>query len=291
MSKPKLLVLQHEFQNSLPGSKYIVALFIKKWEQLGYTVQSVEGVHDKVRADLLFVHIDATVLAEEYLEFISRYPVAINGGVTDISKDRFSTIQLQRTDSYQGLVIVKTKANFGGRQDLNLQRLAGTRPLETDLHQRPWRKVETLDSYDYPVFDSLRNVPTGVWKNHRLIVEKFVSEKNEDGHYVMRNWFFLGDQGFTRLVSSPYHIVKPASGTPIPGRETFLHPLDEAIHPALHALRERMGFDYGRLDYIMVNGEPVVFDINTTPVILQQGVNMHPKQFLEELPRGLLSFL
>lgn len=41
---------------------------------------------------------------------MSHYPVVINGRVTDISKDRFSRIMLQRTDSYQGRVIVKTKA-------------------------------------------------------------------------------------------------------------------------------------------------------------------------------------
>jgi hypothetical protein len=263
----------------------------QSWEKSGHQVKIIRGVSEKISADVLFAHIDVTTVAEEYLDFMASYPVVINGKVTDISKDLFSTIMLQRKDPYRGPVIVKTKANYGGRQDLTLLSRAGMQPLEQDLHERPWRKVETLDPYDYPIFDSIHAVPTGVWKNPRLIVEKFVSEKTEDGQYVMRNWFFLGDQGFTRSVSSPYHIVKPALHETIPGRETYLHKLDEPLHPAMQSLRENMGFDYGRFDYVMVDDEPVVFDMNTTPVIAGEGLQMHSKEVLEDLPRGLFSFL
>jgi len=290
MSKPSILFLQHEFDNPLAGSRYIAALLKQNWEQNGYPVQCVRGVREQIPADLLFVHIDVTVVTDEYLDFMSHYPVVINGRVTDISKDRISSHLLQRGDEYPGPVIVKTKANFGGRQDLKLMARAGLDPLELDLHQRPWRKIETLDSYDYPVFDSPRAVPPGVWKNPRLVVEKFVAERNEDGHYVMRNWFFLGDEGFTRSVSSPHRIVKPSDHPP-PGRETHLHFLDEPIHPGLHELRKNLGFDHGRFDYVMADGQPVVFDANTTPVIVEEGIRMHEKQFLEDLPKGLLSFL
>jgi hypothetical protein len=291
MSLPSILFLQHEFDSPFDDSIYIAPRLKQSWEQSGHLVKVIRGVSEKISADVLFTHIDATTVAEEYLEFMDRFPMVINGKVTDISKDRFSTIMLQRTDSYHGPVIVKTKANYGGHQDLHLLHRAGMRPLERDLHERPWRKVETLDPYDYPVFDSINAVPLGVWKNPRLIVEKFVSEKTENGHYVMRNWFFLGGQGFTRTVSSPYHIVKPAGQETIPGRETYLHRLDEPVHPAMQSLRENMGFDYGRFDYVMVDDEPVVFDMNTTPVIVGEGLQLHAKEILEDLPRGLFSFL
>jgi len=290
MSKPSILFLQHEFDRALDGSGYIAALLKAQWEKNGHTVHCVCGVGERVPADVLFAHIDVTVVTDEYLEFMSHYSVVINGRVTDISKDRISSQLLRQGDPYAGPVIVKTKANFGGHQDLRHLRRAGGDPLELHLHQRPWRKVETLDPYDYPVFDSLRAVPPGVWKNPRLIVEKFVAEKNADGHYVMRNWFFLGDEGFTRAVSSPYRIVKPSPHPPA-GRETRLHYLDEPIHPGLFELREKQGFDHGRFDYVMSGGEPVVFDTNTTPVIVEEGIRMQEKQFLEDLPRGLLSFL
>ena len=149
----------------------------------------------------------------------------------------------------------------------------------------------TLDPYDYPVFESIHAVPSDVWKNPRLIVEKFLTERNENGHYVLRVWNFLGDQGFTRSISSPYHIVKPALHDPLPGRETYLHRLDEPMHSGLMELREHMSFDYGRFDYVMIDDEPVVFDTNTTPVILEEIIRMFSKEILEDLPRGLLSFL
>jgi hypothetical protein len=147
--------------------------------------------------------------------------------------------------------------------------------------------AETLNPYDYPVFASIRAVPGDVWRNPNLIVERFISERNEKGHYVVRNWLFLGDQGFVRSVSSPYHIVKPGS----PGRKTYLGRLEEPAPPELQELRKRMDFDYGRFDYVMKDGKPVLFDVNTTPAIADENVSMFSRELLEDLPRGLLSFL
>jgi hypothetical protein len=169
--------------------------------------------------------------------------------------------------------------------------MAGGDSIGPDSVQRPWRKVETLDPYDYPVFNSLAEVPPGVWKNPNLIAEKLVWERNEKGHFLMRNWFFLGDQGFTRSVSSPYHIVKPAEpGKEIPGRECEFHFQDEPPHPVIQEMRESMGFDYGRFDYVMVNGDPYVFDMNDTPVALEEGIEKYSQEFKEKLPRGLFCF-
>jgi hypothetical protein len=111
MTKPDILFLLHECDRPL--------------DKNGYKVRTTRGVKRKRIADILFVHIDSTRIAEEYLEYIGRYPAAINGAVLDISKDRFSTLMLERTDKYVGRVIVKTKANFGGLPDLRLRRSAG----------------------------------------------------------------------------------------------------------------------------------------------------------------------
>jgi len=164
MTKPSILFLQHEFDVSFEESIYLAVHFKQSWEESGHKVSIAQGVSEKIDADILFSHIDATTVADEYLEYMQRFPVAINGQVKDISKDRFSTIMLQRGDRYTGPVIVKTKANYGGHQDLALLQRAGIQPLEHDLHERPWRKVETLDPYDYPVFESISAVPTGVGK-------------------------------------------------------------------------------------------------------------------------------
>ncbi len=52
-----------------------------------------------------------------------------------------------------------------------------------------------------------------------------------------------------------------------------------------------MGFDYGRFDYVMVDGEPIVFDTNTTPVIAGASLQRNAKEFLEDFSCGLDSFL
>ena len=40
--------------------------------------------------------------------------------------------------------------------------------------------------------------------------------------------------------------------------------LPVAIPEELQALRKKLGFDYGRFDYVIHNGKPVLFDVNKT---------------------------
>jgi hypothetical protein len=51
-------------------------------------------------------------------------------------------------------------------------------------------------------------------------------------------------------------VVKGASGTDL----DFV-PVDDAIVTA----RNELGFDYGKFDYVIHDGEAVLLDINTTP--------------------------
>jgi hypothetical protein len=99
-----VLILQHEFSKPLEESNYVLKWLARTWRNAGIEIREVAGVAQKVEANVLFVHVDATRLSEEYLDFISAYPRVINGGVTDISKDRFSTILLNRDDNYGGPV-------------------------------------------------------------------------------------------------------------------------------------------------------------------------------------------
>jgi hypothetical protein len=288
LSKPDIVLLIHEYGHLAPDSFYILSLMRRAWEENGYTVRLAQGVAERVPGDVAIMHVDTTVIADEYLEFVDRYTVTINARVRDISKDRFSTIMLQRNDSYAGPVIVKTKNNYGGNIELIYASKAGEQPLEGDMHQRPWRKIEHLDPHDYPIFESISQVPTGVWKNPKLIVEKFLSERNEHGHYVVRNWFFMGDQGFCRYMTSPDRIVKPADHM---GREIFVRRLDEPVPAAVRELRERMGFDFGRFDFGIVDGQAIVYDTNMTPIVAGETLEMFRSEICQDLPEGLYAFL
>lgn len=285
-----ITILVHEDAKMTRSSLYILAYLWKGWEARGHTVRVAQGVDEWVPGDVVFVHVDLTVVPDEYLEFAARFPVAVNGGVRDLSKHQFSTLMLRPGDRWAGRVIVKTKANYGGHVDLPY----GQRTAELLLHEgrpeRPWRKRQTLDPYDYPVFDSLHDVPPGVWRNPYLMVEKFMPERNEEGLYVMRNWFFLGESGFVRKVSSPYHIVKPLTHGDDSGRECYLERANDPIPDEVWTLRRQMGFDYGRFDYVEVNGRPFVFDVNTTPVIVEEGLQMFAPEF-EALVGGIDGFI
>lgn len=273
-AKPAITILVHEHQRFERSFLYILNFFWKRWEERGHTVRIAQGVRDKVPGDIVFNHVDVTVLPDPYREFIARFPRAINGRVTDIGKQHYSPILVGEGDTWDGQVIVKTKANYGGHADAAVRAGRGDVALGGDAGERPWRKRELLDPYNYPVFDSIQAVPSGVWRNPNLIVEKFMPEFNEDGLYVMRNWHFFGDQGFVRKVSSPFHIVKPMTHGDDSGRECYLARTSDPVPREAQALRERLGFDYGRFDYVEVDGRGVVFDANTTPVIAPEGLEM-----------------
>ena len=40
---------------------------------------------------------------------------------------------------------------------------------------------------------------------------------------------------------------------------------DFSPSPAILAVRDKLGFDYAKLDYVMIEGEVVLLDVNRTP--------------------------
>jgi len=288
MPKPDIVIVVHELGSPVLGPQYIMGQLWRAWERSGHRVRFANGVQKAVPGDIAVAHIDLTLTPDEYLDYLSRYPVAINAGVKNISKDRFSAIMLKQGDAWGGPVIVKTKNNYGGYVEANYASRTGQAILDSDLHQRPWRKVETLDPYNYPVFESLALVPPGVWKNPNLIVEKFLSERDEKGHHVARHWHFMGDREFGRYITSPDRIVKPTTHFE---REIFSRRLDDPVPEELRELRRRMAFDFGRFDYGIVDGHAIVYDTNTTPVMFEKTQEMFRREICEDLPRGLETFI
>ena len=63
----------------------------------------------------------------------------------------------------------------------------------------------------------------------------------------------------------------------------------EPVPDELRRIRQEMGFDYGKFDYGVVNGEVVLYDVNRTP-----GASADPRvhaQTVEALSPGLLEIL
>lgn len=256
------------------------------WTDAGYSVEFISNLKTKVEADIAFLHVDLTQVPLTYLDFSKRFPVVINRNTDSISKELFSNQIVEQPFGYDGKVIVKTKENFGGLSELYrgdcsiirrkamviIRDIALSKSLNSRfLKSFFWKNVRILDPNNYPIFDSIKDVPPGVWKNPSLIVEKFLPEQDADGRYVLRHWYFFGDKEFNRTLSSFNPIPKWSNLNEEEkkrSREEWwnIEIVSNANVPQeVRAVREKLGMDFGRIDWALNDGKPIVFDANKTP--------------------------
>ena len=250
----KIGVLQHEFSPfERPG---LLAYLCDAWVKAGHQIELMRGIpRAKVEVDVLIPHIDLTVTPPEYLEFMASFPMVVNRRMTDNSKRKVSSDLLNEDDAWPGEVIVKTDRNFGGIPERVIQNVSEGRPLDHEISERPWRRVDQLLPAQYPVFSSIRDVPYGVWRNPNLVVEKFIPEV-ENGLYCNRVAIVMGDKVLCRRVYAKAKVIK---GVKIERTEEVEPP------EALAEIRERMGMDYGKIDFVVHPDGVHVFDMNNTP--------------------------
>jgi hypothetical protein len=198
--------------------------------------------------------VDLTRTPAEYLTFLDRYPVVVNRRVTDISKRKISRHLVDGPEAYDGPVIIKTDLNCYGLPEVAyaIQR-KDARPPTTDAS---WATRTWLPSY--PILGSTRQVPPGVWSNPGLVVERFLPERKGE-LFCIRTWIFLGEAERVARFFSKSPIVKSDT---IVGRER-LHDVPDD----LRRLRQELGFDFGKFDFAIVDGETVLYDANRTPTL------------------------
>ena len=171
-------------------------------------------------------------------------------------------------------MIVKTDLNSGGLPELHRHRLAARRGQ--DPGEPPVHIVG-----DYEVLPSLRAVPKKVWSNPGLVVEKFLPEEDERG-YWLRTWVFFGEsERCTRYLGGD-RIVKGAN---VRDRE------EAPVPKELWAERERLGFDYGKFDFVQRDGQPILLDANRTPTMSQYTASPAMAAANARLAMGIDTFL
>ena len=237
---------------------YLIDAIAERWSGSGYQVLTHYGYENLPSADIVILHVDLTKIPPIYVERLAAYPLVLNRRVLDISKSAFSKHLVTRDEAYDGPVIVKTDANYGGQPETRgrkISRISRWSKLFFCRGMTDWAKTDSLNPLDYPIYNTKELVPRNVWKNQHLIVERFLPEREDDLYYI-RYWMFLGDQGWAARFGSKKPIVKfhcrvtPEERVPVP---------DELV-----ALRKQLGLDYGRFDYVVRDGHPIVFDINKT---------------------------
>lgn len=120
-------------------------------------------------------------------------------------------------------------------------------------------------------------MPGWVWQDERLIVERFIPER--DGKlYVLRLWMFFGHQEYSMRVLSELPIVK--------SRKLVKVELVDEVPGEVRQLRQELGLDFGKIDYVMHDGRPVVFDVNKTPTVFLNKKGQ-PGPYVRKLAGGL----
>jgi hypothetical protein len=233
-------VLFHERQSEERAVHYAVHYLAELWRAEGFDVVYLFGVGELVPADVVIVHVDLSVVPDEYLDFARRYPVAVNGELKDIRKSRYSTLRVPRDSDHDGRVIVKSNFNYAGVPERVLGLVEGP--------------VEFPAQTDYRVYDSVAAVPPHLFEDERLIVERFVPEY-EDGRYHVRTLDLVGDRHTSLRLTADHHIVSDATSK---GHEHVEPPAE------LFELRTRLGLDYGKFDYVVHDSTVTLLDVNKT---------------------------
>ena len=262
--KPKrILILLHQGDAAFIYFKYLIKLIMKEWRADGFAVDVIRGIDRFVPADVVISHVDLTIVPEAYGKFLAQYPVVINRNVPDISKSTISRNLVGRDDPYAGPVIVKTDRNSGGLPEA---RMIGQRHLLRALAARitgnkgsgrqiEWADVRRLHTSEYPVFSSPQEVPSDIFDNKHLVIEKFLPEVTGESFHV-RYYHFFGGQDIAQRYASKAKVVKAS---------TSMNYEIVPVPTELREIRKELGLEYGKIDYVIHHGRVVLLDVNPTP--------------------------
>jgi len=282
----RIAVLFHRGDRHRNPAEYIVHHLADFWREDGHAVEYVYGTRRFVPADLVLVHVNLSIVPSDYLEFAKRYPIVLNGKIRDIRKSTFSRNIVRPGDSWDGPVILKSDLNYAGVPERYLQ----LTELEHLWH--PLRRVRKLGDRlfnrtppflgprDYRVFNSLSEVPAEWFSNPNVIVEKFRPEI-EDGMFHTRVYQFLGDRSTCTRMGTGNPVVKAE-------RNAKTEPVEPA--PEVVEWRHRLGLDYGKLDYVVNNGEVVLLDVNKTTGASRYMDDEHRRRMRRHQAEGLYSY-
>lgn len=284
MSKSIALIFhENEWKRTL--RRFAIWHLAEIWRKDNIKVVTLFGVRKFIPADLAILHVDLTLVPERYTEFAHRYPVALNGSVRDIRKSSFSEISIDRGDGYSGPVIIKSELNYAGQPERKLLgtwssrlalRLTGRMQASKKKHKAS--ALQFKSPLDYLIYEDYRSVSENWLARKDILIEKFVPEI-QDGLYCLRNYHFLGGQGICMLRKSAHPIINMSN-------TISRDPVE--VHPEIAALAGNMGFDYGKFDYVLHKGRPVLLDANKTP-----GAALTPVFFAlsREWAKGIRTYL
>ncbi|MEM9303547.1 MAG: ABC transporter substrate-binding protein [Pseudomonadota bacterium] len=240
----RLGILVHAGQGREAITGYFIRHLVRLWSADGIRVLIVRPGRRVPKVDLLINHVDMSKLSDEYRDIIEAHPNVINRRVLDIRKSVLSRHLVDRSSAWPGPVIVKTDLNYGGYPE---RAMAGKGPTSHSSSGINHPKK-------YRVFERSDRVPEAYFDDPALIVEKFLPERI-DGRNAIRGYHFLGDAEDCYLITSSHPVINES---------TYESYEETDVHPKVRAIRQELGFEYGKFDYVVHHDEPIVFDTNKT---------------------------
>ncbi len=282
-ARRKKLAILHDEGAPRTGQHLVgkIAEHLRAWD---VEIVNLYGTGYFEPADAVFVHVDRSVVPAKLVRFARRFPVQINLDACDIRKRAFVDGLLEPGVDYAAPVIVKSDLNYGGAPELvNRSLLARLATRITRLATRTPPRLIAQKS-DYRIFPALSDVPADYFTPDN-IVQKLILEKNGEKN-VLREYIFLKSLHYENIEHSLSEIIT---------EDEHISCLPFTPHPRLASLRRRLKLDYGKIDYVMVDGEPFVFDANKTLGLGDYGDTEHLaadyqnmlKAFAEEIYRLL----
>ena len=266
----------------------LVAQLLPLWRARGLRTRVVAGPTPVGSGRVGILHVDLTRVPSEYESIRPAYSALLNGTVTDIGKRRLAAeLTVERSDPYDGPVIVKTDLNAGGVPERMARRRGQAWParaagtlLDHLFPHRPTGRWWHRDR-PYPIYPRKSAVPSWVWRRTDLLVQRFVREPARPG-YTQRIWVFLADVDF--------HLARHTSDLRLPHERATDAVLLDEVPTELRVLRTSWGFDLGKFDYVLSDGKPVLLDANKTPSFGLDATPFH-RAALPRLAEGIQRWL
>ena len=271
-----IVIITHLYDD-FQSRDYLLRRLIGYWTDAGHRVLLATELGDWPEGDIAILHVDLSVIPAAYAEASKQYAVVVNGAARDIRKKLVSGHLVRPNDGWTGPVIVKTDLNCGGIPELRLGRILQRHGRQANV---PLGEITCMER-PYPILRSATAVPEAVWNNPGLVVERFLPEQDARGFW-MRAWVFFGDRERCIRYLGSHPIVKSGN---ILAREPV--PVPEE----LHAERARLGFDYGKFDFVVRDGKAILLDANRTPWAPPPPVSPEMETSNANLARGLDTLL
>lgn len=279
--KLRIALLFHEKDRHRDLRRYDIMHVASYWKAAGHDVICVFGTQVYIPADIAILHIDLSLVPQRFIDFANRYPLCLNTQAVDIRKSTISSQLLRQNDDYNGQVIVKTNENSGGVPE-RVNGNGWTRAARQfrQFHLRMQDRIVIRKPSEYRVFARLDDVPDEVFSRTDLVVERFLPERDGE-FYCTRAYLFLATGQSCQMTVSRNPIVSVGNS------ERFV---ECDIHPSVIAWRQQLGFDYGKFDYVIHEGQVVLLDANKTTGSGDLTGNSMVERFRKMRANGLLDY-